>query len=64
MEGLSALAEGFRVALTPAHLAWSLLGVCLGTAVGVLPGIGPALTVSLLMPVTFYHGRAPRRSAR
>jgi putative tricarboxylic transport membrane protein len=53
MDTWTALADGFRVALTPAHLAWSLLGVCLGTAVGVLPGIGPALTVSLLLPVTF-----------
>ncbi len=53
MESLSALFDGFRVALTPAHLGWSLIGVVLGTAVGVLPGIGPALTVSLLLPVTF-----------
>lgn len=53
MESLSALVDGFRVALTPGHLGWSLLGVVLGTAVGVLPGIGPALTVSLLLPVTF-----------
>ncbi|MEK7401100.1 MAG: tripartite tricarboxylate transporter permease [Gemmatimonadota bacterium] len=50
---LAALADGFRVALTPAHLAWCLLGTTLGTAIGVLPGIGPALTVSLLLPVTF-----------
>jgi putative tricarboxylic transport membrane protein len=53
METWSALADGFSVALTPAHLAWSFVGVVLGTAVGVLPGIGPALTVSLLLPVTF-----------
>jgi putative tricarboxylic transport membrane protein len=53
MQSWSALADGFRVALTPAHLLWSLLGVTLGTAVGVLPGIGPALTVSLLLPITF-----------
>src|ERR687895_2168963 len=53
METWVALTDGFRVALTPRHLAWSLLGVSLGTAVGVLPGIGPALTVSLLLPVTF-----------
>ncbi len=53
MDTWTALAGGFGVALTPAHLAWSFLGVCLGTAVGVLPGIGPALTVSLLLPVTF-----------
>ena len=34
-------------------LLWALAGVTLGTAVGVLPGIGPALTVALLLPVTF-----------
>ena len=53
MDALSALLEGFRVALTPINLLWALAGVTLGTLVGVLPGIGPALTVALLLPVTF-----------
>jgi putative tricarboxylic transport membrane protein len=53
METLSALAHGFTVAATLANLGWALLGVTLGTAVGVLPGIGPAVTVALLLPVTF-----------
>jgi putative tricarboxylic transport membrane protein len=53
MTAATALLDGFRVALAPAHLAWCLAGVLLGTAVGVLPGIGPALTVSLLLPVTY-----------
>jgi putative tricarboxylic transport membrane protein len=53
LETLTALAGGFAVALTPANLLWSLAGVTLGTAVGVLPGIGPALTVALLLPVTY-----------
>lgn len=53
METLAALAHGFAVALTPANVGWAFLGVTLGTAVGVLPGIGPALTVALLLPVTF-----------
>ena len=53
METLSALASGFAVALTPQNLLWALAGVSLGTAVGVLPGIGPALTVALLLPVTY-----------
>ena len=35
------------------NLLWALAGVTLGTFVGVLPGIGPALTVALLLPVTF-----------
>ncbi|MBV6521777.1 MAG: hypothetical protein MNPFHGCM_01921 [Gemmatimonadaceae bacterium] len=53
MNTFEALADGFHVALTPGHMGWSFVGVLLGTAVGVLPGIGPALTVSLLLPVTF-----------
>lgn len=44
---------GFAVALQPLNLLWGLAGVTLGTAVGVLPGIGPALTVALLLPVTY-----------
>jgi putative tricarboxylic transport membrane protein len=53
METLAALGHGFSVALTPFNLFWSAVGVTLGTAVGVLPGIGPALTVALLLPVTY-----------
>ncbi|HYD32252.1 MAG TPA: tripartite tricarboxylate transporter permease, partial [Azospirillaceae bacterium] len=53
MDTLTALGHGFAVALTPINLFWALVGVTLGTAVGVLPGIGPALTVALLLPVTF-----------
>jgi putative tricarboxylic transport membrane protein len=53
VDTLSGLAHGFAVALTPINLLWALAGVTLGTFVGVLPGIGPALTVALLLPVTF-----------
>jgi putative tricarboxylic transport membrane protein len=53
MGTLDALLHGFSVAATFANLGWALVGVTLGTAVGVLPGIGPALTVALLLPVTF-----------
>ncbi len=53
MDILQALGQGFASAITLAHLGWALAGVTLGTAVGVLPGIGPALTVALLLPVTF-----------
>ena len=52
METLAALGHGFAVALTPVNLFWSALGVTVGTAIGVLPGIGPALTVALLLPIT------------
>ncbi|ADH91597.1 protein of unknown function DUF112 transmembrane [Ancylobacter novellus DSM 506] len=53
MDTLSALFHGFSVALTSYNLMWSGIGVTLGTAIGVLPGIGPALTVALLLPVTY-----------
>lgn len=53
MNSIDALLHGFAVALTPLNLLWALVGVTLGTAVGVLPGIGPALTIALLLPVTF-----------
>ncbi|MBY3222813.1 tripartite tricarboxylate transporter permease [Rhizobium laguerreae] len=45
--------QGILVAMQPMNLVYALVGVTLGTAVGVLPGIGPALTVALLLPVTY-----------
>jgi len=53
MDVFGNLAHGFAVALTPLNLMWSLVGVTLGTAIGILPGIGPALTIALLLPVTY-----------
>ncbi len=49
---MGALIDGFATALTLVNLGWCLLGVTLGTAIGILPGIGPALTIALLLPVT------------
>ena len=51
-ETLQALVNGFGVALAPMNLLWGFIGVTLGTAVGVLPGVGPALTVAMLLPIT------------
>src|SRR3979490_163480 len=53
MEAFSQLLNGFAVALTPINLMWCLVGTTLGTAIGVLPGRGPALTIALLLPITF-----------
>ena len=53
MDTFALLAHGFAGALQPMNLLYALIGVTLGTAVGVLPGIGPALTVALLLPVTY-----------
>lgn len=51
-ETFAALANGFGLALAPLNLLWGFVGVTLGTAIGVLPGVGPALTVAMLLPLT------------
>ncbi len=53
MDTFGLLLHGLSVAMDPMILFYALVGVTLGTAVGVLPGIGPALTVALLLPVTY-----------
>ncbi|MBB6469652.1 putative tricarboxylic transport membrane protein [Aminobacter lissarensis] len=53
MDTFGLLAQGLLTALEPMNMLYALIGVTLGTAVGVLPGIGPALTVALLLPVTY-----------
>ena len=53
MDVWASLLEGFGTAATPMNLLYALIGVLLGTAVGVLPGLGPAMTVALLLPVTY-----------
>jgi TctA family transporter len=50
---LSHLALGFGVALTPVNLLYALIGVVLGTLIGVLPGIGPVATIAMLLPTTY-----------
>ena len=52
MDALTSLIEGFGTALTPQNLLYAFVGVLLGTAIGVLPGIGPAMTIALLLPLT------------
>ena len=51
--GLTSLAGGLLVAVQPINLLLCFVGVVLGTLVGVLPGIGPVVTISLLLPITF-----------
>ena len=50
---LSNIVLGFGVAVTPVNLFYCLLGVTLGTMIGILPGIGPSATVALLLPITY-----------
>jgi putative tricarboxylic transport membrane protein len=53
MESLTLLMGGLAGALTPMNLLWVVVGALLGTAVGVLPGLGSSMAVALLLPVTF-----------
>lgn len=53
MDFLTNLLQGFYVALTPWNLLFAALGAVIGTAIGVLPGLGPPATVALLLPVTY-----------
>ncbi len=53
MDFFNNLALGFGIALTIKNLSFCFLGVLIGTLIGVLPGIGPVATISLLLPTTF-----------
>lgn len=53
MEIVNGLLHGFYVALQPINLMWCFVGCFFGTVVGILPGLGPAATISLLLPLTF-----------
>ncbi len=53
MEDLSNLLGGFAVALTSPNLLYMLVGITLGILIGVLPGLGGANGVAILLPLTF-----------
>ena len=53
MELFDNLWLGLQTSMTPVNLLYALMGVFLGTAIGVLPGLGPAATIAMLLPATF-----------
>ncbi|HEY4163450.1 MAG TPA: tripartite tricarboxylate transporter permease [Dongiaceae bacterium] len=53
MDAIGHIIHGFSVCLTPINLGFVFIGVLLGTIIGVLPGIGSAAGIALLLPVTF-----------
>src|SRR5688500_675695 len=53
MDMFDNLILGFSVALSLKNLMYCFLGVFVGTAIGVLPGIGPLVTIAMLLPITF-----------
>jgi len=54
MDFFADLLYGFSVSLTPVNLLHCLIGVFIGTLIGVLPGIGPVGAISLLLPITLH----------
>lgn len=52
-ETLNGLAYGFSVAFQPENLLFVLIGVTVGTLIGLIPGLGPVATIALLLPLTF-----------
>lgn len=50
---MEAIMQGFEVALAPINLLYVLLGVTVGMIIGVLPGLGPAPTIALMLPLTY-----------
>ena len=59
MEILNNLVFGFGVAFSLENLAYCFAGVALGTLIGVLPGIGPLVTIAMLFPITFHLPAVP-----
>ncbi|HEY7557327.1 MAG TPA: tripartite tricarboxylate transporter permease [Candidatus Binatia bacterium] len=53
MDLFANLSLGVSTAVSPGNLLYCLIGVFLGTAIGVLPGLGPTATIAMLLPVTF-----------
>ena len=53
MEALGSLLGGFSVVLTPANIGLMFIGIVLGVLIGVLPGLGGANGVAILLPLTF-----------
>ncbi|MBM4261240.1 MAG: tripartite tricarboxylate transporter permease [Deltaproteobacteria bacterium] len=51
--GLENLLLGFQIAITPYNIFVAVMGILLGTVIGVLPGLGGANGVAILLPVTF-----------
>ncbi|HRH88000.1 MAG TPA: tripartite tricarboxylate transporter permease, partial [Rubrivivax sp.] len=59
MDLISNLMLGFSVAFTLQNIAYAFLGCLLGTAIGVLPGLGPTTTIAMLLPSIYALDATP-----
>lgn len=53
MELFDNIVLGLSTALAWNNLLWCIIGVSLGTLIGVIPGVGTLATMSLLFPITY-----------
>ena len=59
MDIFNNLILGFTVALSLQNIIYCFVGVVVGTAIGVLPGVGPLVTIAMLLPITFNLAPVP-----
>jgi putative tricarboxylic transport membrane protein len=59
MDEIQSLLQGFVVALSLKNLALMFVGIVLGVIIGVLPGLGGANGVAILLPLTFSMAQSP-----
>src|SRR5438876_11041331 len=59
MDEVQSLVQGFVVALSFKNLALMFVGIVLGVIIGVLPGLGGANGVAILLPLTFSMAQSP-----
>src|SRR5881296_893998 len=59
MDEVQSLVQGFVVALSLKNLALMFVGIVLGVIIGVLPGLGGANGVAILLPLTFSMAQSP-----
>src|SRR5256714_14520934 len=59
MQEIESLLQGFVVALTLKNVAFMFVGIILGVVIGVLPGLGGANGVAILLPLTFSMAQTP-----
>jgi putative tricarboxylic transport membrane protein len=54
LDTLVNIGHGFSISLQPMSLLFCFIGVSLGVIVGILPGLGSAATIALLLPITYF----------
>ena len=64
MAGFEGLLTGFSVAMQWQNLFWCVVGCFLGTVIGILPGLGPAATIAILLPLTRSEERRVGKECR